>query len=168
MGDTVNATQQAQDMALAWAEVQKAMWERWMRGVAPGVRPSYADAWERVSAEVIDAWERSVKLALQAQLEWTGMWTLRLGEDKRSPKEVVDWSRQTYELMKAWTDAQLEMWSAWFASLRKFGPFEYTNAFVDVSKSWNDAVRTSLDASAEWMRTWTAPPATSEAEPSTA
>jgi hypothetical protein len=68
--------------------------------------------------------------------------------------------------MKAWTDAQLEMWNAWFANLRKFGPLEYTNAFVEVSKSWQDAVRTSLDASGDWMRTWETKAGEREAQPS--
>jgi hypothetical protein len=141
-------------MALAWAEVQKTMWEHWMRGVESRIRPPQADAWERASKEVIDAWENSVKLALHAQLDWTRFWTLRLRDDKTSPKEVVEWSRQTHELMMAWTDAQLEMWDAWFKSLRSFGPLEYTSAFVDASKSWQEAVRKSVDASGEWLHAW--------------
>jgi hypothetical protein len=141
-------------MALAWAEVQKTMWEHWMRGVESRIRPPQADAWERASKEIIDAWENSVKLALHAQLDWTGFWTLRLRDDKTSPKEVVEWSRQTHELMQAWTDAQLEMWDAWFKSLRSFGPLEYTSAFVDASKSWQEAVRKSVDASGEWLHAW--------------
>jgi hypothetical protein len=159
MGDTVNAVRQTQDMALAWAEVQKAMWERWIRGLESNLRPQYAEAWERASGEIIDAWESTVKLALKAQLDWTGLWTLRLSDEKGAPKEVVDWSHQTYELMKAWNDAQLEMWTTWFARLRSFGPLEYTNAFVDVSKSWHEAVRESLDASMEWAQTWPTPAA---------
>lgn len=162
MGETVNAMRQTQDMALAWAEVQKTMWERWMRGLESNLNSSYAEAWERASSEIIDAWENTVKLALKAQLDWTGLWTVRLGEDKRAPKEVVEWSRQTYDLMKAWNDAQVEMWNVWFANLRSFGPLEHTNAFVDVSKSWNDAVRKSLDASTEWARTWPAQAAGAE------
>ena len=141
-------------MALAWAEVQKVMWERWMRGVESRIGPPQAEAWERASREIIDAWGSSVKLALHAQLDWTGFWAVRLREDKTSPKEVVEWSRQTYELMKAWNDAQLEMWDGWFTSLRNFGPLEYTSAFVDVSKSWREAVRKSFDASGEWLRAW--------------
>jgi hypothetical protein len=155
-GDTVNATvkatRQTQDMALAWAEVQKIMWEHWMRGVESRIQPPQPEAWDRASREIIDAWESSVKLALRAQLDWTGFWTLRLSDDKRSPKEVVEWSRQTYELMKAWNDTQLEMWGGWFTGLRKFGPLEYTSAFVDVSSSWREAVRKSFDASGEWLR----------------
>jgi hypothetical protein len=73
-------------MALAWAEVQKTMWEHWMRGVESRIRPPQADAWERASKEIIDAWENSVKLALHAQLDLTGFWTLRLRDDKTTPK----------------------------------------------------------------------------------
>jgi hypothetical protein len=153
-GDTVNATRQTEDMAMAWAEVQKKMWEHWMKGLESNLRPQYAESWERASGNIIDAWENSVKLALQAQSDWTGLWARRLSDDERSPKEVVEWARQMYEMMKAWNNAQLEMWDSWFASLRKFGPVEYTNAFVDVSKSWRDAARKSLDAEAEWMRAW--------------
>jgi hypothetical protein len=162
MGDTVNAVRQAQDIALAWAEVQKTMWERWMRGLESQMRPSYAEGWERASGEIIDAWENTVKLALKAQLDWTALWTRQLGDNNGAPKEVTDWSNQTYELMKAWHDAQVEMWNVWFENLRSFGPVEYTNAFVDVSKSWYDAMRKSLDASTEWTQTW---PAQAAAEP---
>jgi hypothetical protein len=141
-------------MTLAWAEVQKVMWEHWMRGVESRVGLPQAEAWERASREIIDAWENSVKLALQAQLDWTGFWTLRLRDDKTSPREVIEWSGQTYELMKAWTDAQVEMWNGWFTSLRNFGPLEYTGAFVDVSKTWQEAVRKSVDASGAWFHVW--------------
>lgn len=153
-GETVNATRQTEDMAMAWAEVQKKMWEHWMKGIESNLRPQYAESWERASGNIIDAWENSVKLALQAQSDWTGLWARRLSDDERSPKEVVEWARQMYEMMKSWNSAQLEMWDAWFASLRKFGPVEYTSAFVDVSKSWREAARKSLDAEAEWMRAW--------------
>lgn len=125
-----------------------------MRGVESRIQPPQAEAWERASREMIDAWQNSVKLALHAQLDWTGFWTLRLSDEKTSPKEVVEWSRQTYELMKAWNDAQLEMWDGWFTSVRTFGPLEYTSAFVDVSKSWREAMRKSFDASGESMRAW--------------
>lgn len=152
--DTVNATRQTEDMAMAWAEVQKKMWEHWMKGLDSNLRPQSAESWERASGNIIDAWENSVKLALQAQSDWTGLWARRLSDDERSPKEVVEWARQMYEMMKAWNSAQLEMWDSWFGSLRKFGPVEYTSAFVDVSKSWRDAARKSLDAEAEWMRAW--------------
>jgi hypothetical protein len=153
-GETVNATRQTEDMAMAWAEVQKKMWEHLMKGIESSVRPQYAESWERASGNIIDAWENSVKLSLQAQADWTGIWARRLGDDERSPKEVVEWARQMYELMKSWNSAQLEMWESWFASVRKFGPVEYTSAFVDVSKSWREAARKSLDAEAEWMRAW--------------
>lgn len=126
------------------------------------MRPSSAEGWERASGEIIDAWENTVKLALKAQLDWTALWTQQLGDDNGAPKEVADWSHQMYELMKAWHDAQLEMWNIWFANLRSFGPLEYTNAFVDVSKSWHDAMRKSLDASTEWAQKW---PAQAAAEP---
>lgn len=141
-------------MALEWAEVHKTMWVHRMRGVEPNARASYAEAWERASGEIIDAWENSVKLALQAQLDWTGLWMLRLRDEKGSPKEVVEWADQSYELLKAWTDAQLEMWNVWFASLRRFGPLEHADGFVETYKIWHNAVCESLDASAEWMRTW--------------
>ena len=150
----MNATRQTEDMAMAWAEVQKKMWEHWMKGLESNLRPQYAESWERASGNIIDAWENSVKLALQAQSDWTGLWARRLSDDERSPKEVVEWARQMSDMMKAWNNAQLEMWDSWFASLRKFGPVEYTSAFVDVSKSWRDAARKSLDAEAEWMRAW--------------
>jgi hypothetical protein len=153
-GETVNATRQSEDMAMAWAEVQKKMWEYWMKGLESSLRPPYTESWERASGNIIDAWEKSAKLALQAQGDWTELWARRLSEDERSPKEVVEWARQMSEMMKAWNNAQLEMWGSWFASLRKFGPVEYSSAFVDVSKSWRDAARKSLDAEAEWMHTW--------------
>ncbi|HYZ16486.1 MAG TPA: hypothetical protein VE591_08800 [Candidatus Acidoferrum sp.] len=156
MMDTVNAVRQAQDMALAWAEVQKAIWERWMRGLDGAARPAHAEQWERASGEIIDAWEQTVNLALKAQLDWTALWMHELSEEKGASKEISDWSRQTYELMKAWHDAQREMWSFWFGSLRSFGPVEYTNGFVDVAKTWNEAVRKSLDASTEWVESWSA------------
>lgn len=153
-GETVNATRQTEDMAMAWAEVQKKMWEHSMKGIESSLRPQYAESWERASGNIIEAWEKSVKIALQAQSDWTGLWARRLSDEERAPKEVVEWAHQMYEMMKAWNSAQLEMWDCWFSSLRKFGPVEYTGAFVDVSKSWRDAARKSLDAEAEWMRAW--------------
>jgi hypothetical protein len=152
---SMNATRQTEDMALAWAEVQKKMWEQWMKGLESSVRPpQYSGAWERAASDVIDAWSASVKLALQAQLDGTTFWVRSLTADERLPKEVIEWAHQMLELMKAWNNAQREMWDAWFIGLRKFGPIEYTNAFIDVYTTWREAVRKSFDAEAAWMREW--------------
>ncbi len=146
---------QAEDMTLAWAKVQEKMWEQWMKGLESSrVQPQYAEVWERASNKIIDSWANTVKLALHAQLDYTRLWVHRLSEQERAPNEVVEYAQQTYEIMQAWIEAQLEMWDCWFSGMRKLGPVETTTAFIDVMKSWQEAVRKSLEAEAAWMHRW--------------
>lgn len=118
----MNTTRQTQDLAMTQAEVHMKVSERWMRAAEPNVPAQSVEARERASSKIIDAWENSVKVALRAQLNWVRLWMRTFGEDEEAPKEVVEWSRLTYEMMEAWTEAQLELWDAWFARLRKAGP----------------------------------------------
>jgi hypothetical protein len=120
-------------MATAWTEVQTKLWERWTREVESSVDPQNAETWERSSSKIIDAWANSVKLALRAQLGWVALWVRTFGEDEAAPKEVIERSHLMYEMMEAWTEAQLELWDGWFASLRKVGASASTGAFADVS-----------------------------------
>ena len=150
----MNAIRESQDMAMALAEAQKAVWERWVRTVECSVYPETADAWERASSKIIDAWVTTVKLALEAELTWVRLWMRSLSDDEgAAPKEVIEWSHLTCEMMEAWIVARQEMWDAWFAALRRVGPHEqHTTAFVEVSKTWREAACKALDASEEWMR----------------
>jgi hypothetical protein len=153
-GDAVNAIRESQDMAMALAEAHKAVWERWVRTVECGECPETADAWERASSKVIDAWATMVKLALEAELTWVRLWMRTFSDDEgAAPKEVIEWSRLTCEMMEAWIVARQEMWDTWFATLRRVGPHEqHATAFVEVSKTWREAACKALDASEEWLR----------------
>jgi hypothetical protein len=148
----VNEARQTQDAALAWADVQQKMWEYSIRGVEAVVRPQYLEAWQRSANTMIDAWANSVKLGLQAQRDLAGFWTRRVSDNERAPKEVVEWAHQSYDVAKAWNQAQQDLWDVWFVGMRNLGPMTYTGAILEVSKAWQDAARKTLDAQAEVTR----------------
>lgn len=142
----------------AWTQAQRRLWDNWLEAVKEfnglprdtdtGARDSYQQS--------LDAWEQSVKRALQAQQEWTRGWTERLLGEQEAPESAVHWVQQIQNTMRGWTQAQSQLWNAWFDSVKGMDPEEVSARWEtegqEIIRAWQEATERAQEALDEWMR----------------
>ncbi len=149
-----------EQMVRNWTDMQQRMWDGWLqtlRGMqAPGGAPG-ADGWQKHYQDNLDAWEQAVREALDAQVRWSQQWSQQGGSGNVPDAQMQEAIKQTQEMMKAWTEAQSKLWSAWFESVRNMDPSQMTGAgdgqAQEVLKAWQDATRRAQEAMQELSRT---------------
>jgi hypothetical protein len=181
----MDSTRQAEEMVRTWADAQRKMWDSWFDALeGPGAFQG-TEAW----AKSLDVSKESMTRALDNQAEGTRLWAESLitwagqvqetaERDKAAQARVqgtrvwaeslAAWARQVQEMTKSWTDAQKQLWEAWFETAKRLDWSRPGGAGGEEGRklieAWQDSVRTMLDAQAEWARTWT----TGQARPRTA
>lgn len=70
----------------------------------------------------------------------------------------MNWSAQSEEMLKNWTEVQTKMWDAWLAGVREVGrpatSQGWQRVIEQVSEAWFESVGRALDAQVEWTRIW--------------
>jgi hypothetical protein len=68
----------------------------------------------------------------------------------------MDWTKQTEELIKTWTDAQQKMWDSWLGAMRSQGggASQVAGAWEKSVEAWRQAVDRALAAQVTWTRMW--------------
>jgi hypothetical protein len=147
---------QAEEMFKTWTDTQKNMWDEWMKATQSFGKPHATDTWRRT----VDAWEESVKKSFHLQMEWTKLWAESFSSVKGTPKELHEWARQGQEVMFRWAETQMQLWTAWFDTVRKLDPTALTGTSEKDSDKmlhmWQQSLKNLLDVQAEWGRAWTA------------
>lgn len=113
---------QMEEMMNAWTETQRRMWENWLETMKQAARdmPSQAGAPGADYKAQLEAWEKSVHQALEAQSEWARRLSEQGGAAR--PEGMDQWTQQMQEMMKGWTDAQKKLWDAWLGSVQQMNP----------------------------------------------
>jgi hypothetical protein len=144
---------QAEEMIRSWADVQQKMWSRWqelwlegLRGAGEASRSGSPDSPAEQARRVLEAWDQSVKRALEAQLEWTRIWSERFAESSDVPPHVINAARQLNEAAKAWTGLQTRLWESWLGAAG--GP---ASSGVE---TFQETARKLAEAQTEWFRQW--------------
>ena len=149
----MDAISQAEEMIRSWAEVQQKMWSRWqelwlesLKGAERSGGEKSAQGPVEQARRVLEAWDQSVKRALDAQLEWTRIWTERVAESGNVPPQLVAAARQLHQSAKAWTDLQTKLWEGWLnvAGGSNLGGVE----------AFQQTAQTLAEAQTEWLRQW--------------
>jgi hypothetical protein len=167
-GLTVDWTKQAEDMVKTWTDVQKTMWERTIKLAETAREDSAAETWERVSQRVVEAWRESVLRALQAQAEWTRIWSERLAESAGMPTEVAESARRFHGVVQTWTDVQARLWEGWFETVQKASPEHLSSAWDQLMSGWRQGAQRILDAQSQWGQLWTSAATPAEKQPAAA
>jgi hypothetical protein len=146
---------QTEDMFKTWADVQRRMWDDWLKGVqafGPSGPAGPDQAWE----QTLDTWEEAVKKTLDAQVQWTRLWSESFASVKGTPGEMAEWARQGQNMMKRWAETQRQLWVGWFEMVRKLRPsgfgWNWEKEGQRFHQAWQDTVQKTLDAQAEWAR----------------
>jgi polyhydroxyalkanoate synthesis regulator protein len=66
----------------------------------------------------------------------------------------MDWTKQSEEMFKTWTETQQKMWDAYAESVSGFGKSPSEKMWQQTISAGEELVKNSLAAQAEWMKTW--------------
>lgn len=66
----------------------------------------------------------------------------------------MDWTKQTQDMLKAWTEAQGKMWDAWREGLQGTGQSAATDMWQKTIETWQKSVNDTFDAQAKLSKLW--------------
>jgi hypothetical protein len=66
----------------------------------------------------------------------------------------MDWTKQTEEMFKAWSEAQTRMFETFSESVSGFGKTPGEKLWAQTIAAGEQWIKTSLAAQAEWMKAW--------------
>ncbi|KAB7627251.1 hypothetical protein [Alkalilimnicola sp. S0819] len=145
---------QTDEMLATWTRMQRQLWDNWLQAVKQfGTEGDQRTAWRESYARNLQAWEQSVREALDAQMQWSHSWAEKMSG--KEPNEAASgWVDQTQQMMKGWTDAQHRLWSAWFESVKDLDPQAAAERWDtegrQVLQAWQEAAQRAQDALADW------------------
>jgi hypothetical protein len=67
---------------------------------------------------------------------------------------TMEWTKQSEEMFKTWTDTQKSMWEDWFKTMQGFGASQSNEVWRKTVDGWSASINKTLDAQAEWTRMW--------------
>ena len=68
--------------------------------------------------------------------------------------ETMDWTKQSQEMFKTWTEAQTRMWNDWLRGMQGFGKSQSSQVWDKTVDAWDESVKKVLDSQVEWARRW--------------
>jgi hypothetical protein len=78
---------QARDMNKRWLDVQQQLWAGWFDLIKKTDPGKVGGSWDQDSQKMARAWQESIDKIMQAQLEWTRLWTgEKKGEESTSER----------------------------------------------------------------------------------
>jgi hypothetical protein len=147
---------QTEEFFKTWTDIQRKMWDDWFKATQGLGKTQATDVWRKT----VEAWEESLKKTLSAQMEWSRMWAESFSSVSGVPREMLDWARQGQDMMRRWSEAQMQLWEGWFGIVKKLDPSSlggnWEREGQKVLQLWQEAVKNARDAQVEWGRIWTA------------
>jgi hypothetical protein len=68
--------------------------------------------------------------------------------------ETMEWTKQTEDLFKTWTDAQTKMWNDWLKAMQGFGRPQASQVWEKTIEAWEESIKRTFDAQKDWSRRW--------------
>jgi hypothetical protein len=147
-----------EEMVGAWANMQHSMWDSWLQSVNSfgGQTNQDTEAWKDEYHKNLEVWEKSVHQALDAQAAWVRNWADNIAEEEDTPQVVLQWMERVQEMMQGWTEAQSQLWNAWFDSAKYLDPSQVAGRWdsegQQVLQAWREATERAQETLAEWSR----------------
>jgi len=66
----------------------------------------------------------------------------------------TEWTKQTEEMFKSWTDVQTKMWNDWLKAMQGLGRSPSSQAWEKTVDAWEESIRKTLDSQVEWAQRW--------------
>ncbi|MCC5858761.1 MAG: hypothetical protein JJT90_11440 [Ectothiorhodospiraceae bacterium] len=142
-------------MVAGWTETQQRMWDSWMDSVRQFTQRGLPrDDWRQTYEQNLEAWERSVQQALEAQKTWAHKWSEAMGGAPDAPEAARAYSEQVQTMMQGWTESQRQLWSAWFESMRDMDPQRPSTAWEEESRQVMEAWQQAAERARETLDNW--------------
>ena len=68
----------------------------------------------------------------------------------------MDWTKQSQEMFKTWSDAQTKMWDAFVESTAGFGKSPTQKMWEQGLAKGKEMIKNTLEAQTEWLKAWAA------------
>jgi hypothetical protein len=68
--------------------------------------------------------------------------------------ETMEWTKQSEEMLKTWTETQKKMWDEWTKAIQGFGKSPSTEVWEKTVETYQQTVQRVLDAQLEGARRW--------------
>lgn len=68
----------------------------------------------------------------------------------------MNWAKQTEDMFKTWSESQKTMWDTWLGMMQQgaAAPAQTSAVWKATVETWEQVVKNSLNAQAEWTRIW--------------
>jgi len=146
---------QGDDMFKGWTGTQKKMWQDWVKAVQ-GFEPVQPHA---MWPTTVEAWQESVKTALDAQIDWTRNRAETFTAGKGTPDDIAKWASQGQEAIQHWSKVQVDLWDKWFEVVKTLDTTTRTGTWDKEGKKllqiWQTATQKGINAQMEFLDLWT-------------
>jgi hypothetical protein len=142
-------------MVSGWTDMQQRMWDSWMDSVKQFSQGGVPQGdWQQAYERNLEAWERSVQEALDAQKVWARKWSEAMGSAPDAPEAARAYSEQVQSMMQGWTESQRQLWSAWFESVRDMDPQRMSGPWEGESRQVMEAWQQAAERARETLENW--------------
>jgi hypothetical protein len=153
MVEATKQAERAEKVVKAWTDTQMKVWESWVDTLQASTGSKSA-VWEQARKTTIESLEKSVTKTLDAQAELShvlaesvaGLWT--------SPEDTAAEKARIAELdaiTKTATDAQKQLWAAWFDLAKKVPVWEIAGSFQKIVDAWQEAAKKAVETQSHWF-----------------
>jgi hypothetical protein len=67
----------------------------------------------------------------------------------------MDWTKQTGEMLKTWSETQKKLWDNWLETVQQgASKSQGTEIWQATINTWEETVKSMLEAQNEWVQTW--------------
>ena len=66
----------------------------------------------------------------------------------------MDWTKQSEEILKAWTDTQTKMWAAFAESFSGFGKTPSQRVWEQTITNGEELIKNTLTTQKDWLKAW--------------
>ncbi len=67
---------------------------------------------------------------------------------------MSEWTQQTEEMFKAWSEAQKSLMDKWAESVKSFSGAPDTELWKNTLETWEQTAKNSMGSQAEWTQSW--------------
>lgn len=147
-------TEQAQEMANNWTEMQKKLMDTYFESVSEMSKSPSEKLWD----QTIATGKQAIANTLNAQKDWLNTWVENLKAIDGMPVQATESAEQYRQLSVNWLDTQNKLWDSWFEMLRKFDMSSYSGmgsgAATNPFQAWQESSTKIMEAQVAWMNSW--------------
>lgn len=153
---TADWTQQMEEAAKQWTDVQKQLWSSWGEATQQASSNVQAKAmWQQMN----DNWRNAVHRMLDMQVETARLWSESVASSD-ALEGMTQWAEQSYQMTRQWSTVQKQLWDNWFQMMEKVDPAQIPNVMEmtnqPMAQLWNQMSEQATAMQQEWVKAWSA------------